>query len=202
MQNKFRKRIITLREFITNIPKYIYFRFIKQTKLKNLNENLAEKIRMEVSEINGCKFCYYGHHIISEYLKSEENDNQIITDLDKLDKNSKEWLALDFARLYLYYINRVKTTDNIKNSLRKLQKKFSRDQIEKIKTIVYIMNFNNRSMNTLEMFIGRITGKIEPVKESSIIGEIILILLLSFIAIPRAIQIGSLKLRTKNRNRK
>lgn len=201
MKAKFRKRIITLKEFFSTLPRYIYTRFIKLQSGQEIDAQLSEKIKLEISQLNECKLCYYSHSIIAEYLGVEKSDLEKLDNLDEDAFHSKEWQALNFARLYLYQLNGIDPPEDMEAVLKALKREFHNSQIETIKDIVFIMNFNNRTGNTLEMFISRLSGRVEPARESSFFSELVITLFFSLFAIPRTIQVLLLKLMTKLRRK-
>jgi AhpD family alkylhydroperoxidase len=193
----FRKRIISLKEFLYTIPRYIKARFIKARTLGYFDPMLAEKISLEVSMINECKYCFHSHTIVSEFVSKNEDYDSKKEQQGEIMHESKEWLALDYARQYLNEINNMPSMEDIDATRAKLKKKFHPNQIERIETIVFVMNMNNRSMNTIEGFILRLSGKAKPAEESSFVGELVTLLLLSIIAFPRILRLYGMQIRTK-----
>lgn len=193
----YRKRIITLKEFVFSIHRYLNYRFIKSRTLGYLDIKLAEKIRLIISEINECKYCYHSHLIVSVYLNVKKSEIITLDNIYSLNQESIEWLALNFARLYLFKLNNVQSIESLENASVRLQQKLNLNQIEKIKTIVYVMNFNNRSMNTIEMLIGSLSGKVKPSEDISRLESILMLLLVSIIAFPRIIRLNIMRIRNK-----
>ncbi len=198
----FRKNIITLKEFLYSIPRYIKYRFLKVNTLGYLDPQIAEKIRLEIAKINDCKYCFHAHEIVAEFVGVDGDEIKTIKLAEKIDKNSKEWLALDFARIYVNELNDRPLFDSLEDALARLKTKFTDKQIEKIKTIVYVMNFNNRSMNTIELLILRLSGKVETEEKRSILGIMVLMALLSVVAVPRIFRLEMMNLRNKIKARR
>ena len=198
----FRKNIITLKEFLYSIPRYVKCRFVKANTLGYLDPQIAEKIRLEIAKINDCKYCFHAHEIVAEFIGVEGDEIKNIKQPKKIDKNSKEWLVLDFSRIYVNKLNEKPSFDSLEGALAKLKTKFTDNQIEKIKTIVYVMNFNNRAMNTIELLILRLGGKVELQEKRSMLGIMILIALLSVIAVPRVFRLEMMNLRNKIKTRR
>jgi ABC-type dipeptide/oligopeptide/nickel transport system permease subunit len=64
------------------------------------------------------------------------------------------------------------------------------------------MNFNNRSMNTIELLILRLGGKVEPEDKRSMVGIMVLMALLSVVAVLRILRLEMMNLRNKIKARR
>jgi AhpD family alkylhydroperoxidase len=166
----FKKRTITAPELAGRLASLapelgtMYRVWLKQ----EVDPGFREELMLAVSQLNGCRYCSWGHH---EWAQISGVSNQELAQLEQLDPagfDRRKWVAISYARALVKQDFR-----RVQPELRRaMQHKYSPREIRQIELIANVMDIGNRGSNTFDAMLSRFKGV--PAPDSRILDELIL----------------------------
>jgi len=166
----FKKRTITAPQLAVRMASLVremgamYRVWAKQ----EVDPGFREELMLSVSQLNGCRFCSWGHH---EWAEISGVSNEELAQLERLDPagfDRRKWLAIQYVRA-LVKEDFVRVQPVLR---RAMQHKYSPREIRDIELIANVMDIGNRGSNTFDAMLSRLRGV--PAMDSRIIDEVIL----------------------------
>ena len=177
----FQKRIFTIQSFwnAANEAFQAIFTLQRQQSKNKINRQFSEKIMLAVTQVNGCRYCSYGHTqaALKSGLDSEEIRALLSGDLSSAP--SEELTALLFAQHYAESAGQPDT-----EAWGNLVSTYGQDKAFAILANIRMITIGNLLGNTFDAFLYRITGRPTP-PDSNIFQELG-VLIGSFFIIPGA----------------
>lgn len=175
----FNKRFYTPRLFLEDLA-YILRNLpglLSSVRSRRIGRAFAEKIMLVVTQVNGCRYCSYGH--IRMALRSgvtpEEIASLLAFEIDRFP--TEQDVALAFAQHYAETEGRPDPRAE-QRLTQHYGPKVSRDILNYIRMIT----LGNLSGNAADAFISRLQGK--PARSSSLYNELFLFILFSPVILP------------------
>lgn len=165
--NYFPKRIFTYRTFVQGIDALLAnIPDIKQAvRSGRISKPFSERIMLAVTQVNGCRYCHWGHSAAA--LKTGVTQNQIDAivggDLGTLPE--EEVPALLFAQ---HYAESAGDFDEV--AWERIVEIYGDDSARDILAYIKMITFGNLWGNTFDALLSRFFGK--PARESSIWSEL------------------------------
>jgi AhpD family alkylhydroperoxidase len=137
----------------------------------------AEKIMLVVTQVNGCRYCSFGHTALA--LKGGMNNQELqkLLALEIDDFPEDEAVALTFAQ---HFAETNRQPDP--QVLKRFEEHYGSERSKEIMNQIRMISFGNRAGNTYDAFISRMKGA--PAKDSNFLGELILFILFTPFILP------------------
>jgi AhpD family alkylhydroperoxidase len=166
----FKKRTITAaqlaRRIASLVPEFgtMYRVWLKQ----EIDPGFREELMLVVSQLNGCRFCSWGHHEWAQISGVPDEELARLEQLDPSGFDRRKWLAISYVRALV-----KEDFKRVQPGLRRaMQHKYSPEEIRQIELIAKVMDVGNRGSNTFDAMLSRLKGV--PAADSRIIDEVIL----------------------------
>jgi AhpD family alkylhydroperoxidase len=166
----FRKRTITALEFVGEVPSIAAeaSTFNKVWVRRELDPRFRETLMLAVARQNDSKYCSWAHH---EWARIEGVSEARVAHIEHMDQarfDSRTWLAITFA---CELVNaRFGPVD--RKLMQEMRKQYTAEEIEEITLVAKAMDAANRSSNTFDAFLSRLSGKPSP--KGRVVDEAIL----------------------------
>ena len=130
-----------------------------------VSKPFAERIMLAVTQVNGCRYCQYGHARAALAAGVSPEDIQQLALGDLTNMPSEELVALTFAQ---HYAESGGQPDPL--AQQRLVETYSETIAQDILANIRMITIGNLSGNTLDAFVSRLRGR--PARESSIWKEL------------------------------
>jgi len=171
MSTSFRKRIFSPASFYASINEiFAHIEDLrKAARGGRVSKAFAEKIMLVVSQVNGCRYCNYGHTkaALAAGISEQEIRQLMNGEWDHFPEN--EVVALTFAQHY--------AESGAKPDLQAWQRlvdHYGEQAAEDILAYLRMITFGNLFGNTFDAFLSRLCGK--PAQQSKLTGELCVLL--------------------------
>lgn len=154
---EFQKRTITPMGFVGDVMSIVTegSTFNKVWVKRELDPRFRETLMLAVARMNESKYCSFAHHEWALIEGVAKADLPHIENLDPTHFDAKTMLALNFVgELVSSRFGPVSKT-----LMQKMRAHYSAEEIEEIKLVAKVMDFANRSSNTFDALISRLSGK-------------------------------------------
>ena len=164
----YQKRIFTIQSFwkAANEAFQAIFTLQGQQSKNKINRQFSERIMLAVTQVNGCRYCSYGH--TQAALKSGLDSTEIRALLsgDLSSAPAEELIALLFAQHYAESAGRPDS-----EAWENLVSTYGQDKAFTILANIRMITIGNLLGNTFDAFLFRITGRPTP-PDSNIFQEL------------------------------
>jgi AhpD family alkylhydroperoxidase len=166
----FHKRTITPRGFIGDVVSIATegSTFNKVWVKRELDPQFRETLMLAIARMNDSKYCSWAHR---EWAAIEGVSEEEIAHIEQLTPSyfdARTRLALSFVlELVAARFGPVSST-----LMRKMRATYSAEEIEEITLVAKVMDFANRSSNTLDALTSRLSGK--PSRSGRVLDEAIM----------------------------
>lgn len=163
----FQKPTITPLGFIGDVVSIVTegSTFNKVWVKRELDPRFRETLMLAVARMNDSKYCSWAHH---EWAMIEGVDKADLAYIEKFDPahfDARTALALNFVRELVA----ARFGPVARALMQKMREQFSAEEIEEITLVAKVMDFANRSSNTFDALISRVSGK--PSRDGRLIDE-------------------------------
>jgi AhpD family alkylhydroperoxidase len=189
MQTKyFNKRFYTPGALLTDLVELLSYApsILATIRSRRISREFAEKIMLVVTQVNECRYCWYGHTRLAlrSGVDADEIRNIMLGNLQGF--SQEQSLALAYAQHYAETCRRP--DDEAEQQFKETYGSLSQDILNYIRMIT----IGNLAGNTADAFLSRLQGR--PAKNSSIWKELILFLLFAPILLPLLVWMNRSKL--------
>lgn len=130
-----------------------------------ISKAFAEKLMLVVSQVNGCRYCCYGHSRAALAAGVSESELQSLLALDLEISSPSEITALTFAQ---HYADTNGQPDP--SAWQRLVAYYGEESAEDILAYLRMITFGNLLGNTVDALLSRLVGN--PATGSSLWGEV------------------------------
>lgn len=136
---------------------------------RKVSRAFAEKIMLAVTQVNGCRYCNYGHSkaALAAGVSQKELQNLLKGDLDEFPEG--ESVALTFAQ---HYAESDSKPDPL--ALKRLEETYGDETSRQILAYIRMITFGNLYGNTFDALISRLLLK--PASGSSLLNELFVLI--------------------------
>ena len=167
MSTTFNKRIYSPASFYASIDEIFAHSedLRKAARDGRISKAFAEKMMLVVSQVNGCRYCSYGHTraALAEGVSKEEIRQLMSGEWDAFPAD--ELVALTFAQ---HYAESGDKPDP--EAWQRLVDNYGQQKAEDILAYLRMITFGNLFGNTFDAFLSRICGK--PAQQSRLTSEL------------------------------
>jgi AhpD family alkylhydroperoxidase len=183
MTSTFRKRIYTLRSFISDVQDVIrHFPEIRETmRSRRVSRTFMEKIMLVITQVNGCRYCSYFHTRMALTSGIDEAEIEQLMALDTGSFPPEQAVALAFAQ---HYAENGCCPDP--EAEKRFQSYYGPQISADIMNAIRMIKMGNLAGNTVDAFISRLKGA--PAPGSSVVWEILFFLLSLPVTVPMLIK--------------
>jgi len=171
MTSSFAKRIYTPASFYASIQEiFAHIEDLrKAARGGRISKAFAEKIMLVVSQVNGCRYCSYGHTkaALAAGISEQEIRQLMNGQWDDIPQN--ELVALTFAQHYA-----ESGTKPDPQAWQGLVDHYGQQTAEDILAYLRMITFGNLFGNTFDALLSRVCGK--PAEQSRLTGELCVLL--------------------------
>jgi AhpD family alkylhydroperoxidase len=166
----FKKRTITAPELVGRVASLApeLGTMVQVWLRQEVHPGFREELMLAVSQLNGCRYCSWGHH---EWAHISGVSNEELARLEQLDPKGfdrRKWIAISYVRALVKEDFR-----RVQPELRRaMQHKYAPREIRQIELIANVMDIGNRGSNTFDAMLSRLRGV--PAADSRIVDELIL----------------------------
>ena len=186
-QNYFDKRIYRPRTLIADLVKMITHMddLRAAARADRVDRAFAERIMLAVTEVNGCRYCSYGHTraALQAGVSEQEIQSLKIGDFEALPDEQR--VALLFAQ---HYAEQGGNPDP--EARERLVATYGEDTARDILAYIRMITLGNLLGNTFDAILSRFAGR--PAEDSSLLSEVaVLLLVVLFAPVGLVIALGS-----------
>ncbi len=186
-QNYFDKRIYRPRTLIADLKEMIPHMddLRAAARADRVDRAFAERIMLAVTEVNGCRYCSYGHTraALQAGVSEQEIQSLKIGDFEALPDEQR--VALLFAQ---HYAEQGGNPDP--EARERLVATYGEDTARDILAYIRMITLGNLLGNTFDAILSRFAGR--PAEDSSLLSEVaVLLLVVLFAPVGLVIALGS-----------
>jgi AhpD family alkylhydroperoxidase len=186
-QSYFEKRIYRPRTLIADLKEMLTHMddLRAAARADRVDRAFAERIMLAVTEVNGCRYCSYGHTRAALHagVTEEELQSLKIGDFDSLPDEQR--VALLFAQ---HYAEQGGHPDP--EARERLVATYGEETASDILAYIRMITLGNLLGNTFDAILSRFAGR--PAEDSSLLSEIaVLLLVVLFVPLGLVIALGS-----------
>jgi AhpD family alkylhydroperoxidase len=176
---EFSKRFYTPMTFLRHLGDILLSApsILKTVRGRRVNRSFAEKIMLVVTQVNGCRYCDYGHTKMALRSGVRLDEIEKLTVFEFKDFQPEQIPALEFARHFAVTNGK---TDPI--SRKRLEDCYGKETSRDILNYIRMITLGNLSGNAADAFISRLKGAPSP--GSSLTSELVLFVLFSPVILP------------------
>ncbi len=182
----FNKRTFTFRHFVASARDILaHMGDLRQaTRGGRVSRAFAEKIMLAVTQVNGCRYCSYGHTraALAAGVSREELQKLLAQDIG--DFPQEEAVALAFAQHYAESGDRPAP-----EAWQRLVSYYGPQTARDILAYIRMITFGNLLGNTFDAFFSRLAGR--PALSSTLWDELGVLLLTAVGALPMGLLMGA-----------
>jgi AhpD family alkylhydroperoxidase len=147
------------------------------SRSRRVSRPFAEKIMLVVTQVNGCRYCSYGHTrmALASGVSPEEIEQLMALEIGRFPP--QQAVALAFAQHYAES-DRNPTPE----SIQRLQSSYGIEVSCDIINYIRMISMGNLAGNAADAFLSRLSGK--PAPRSSFLSELFLFLLFAPVILP------------------
>jgi len=168
--NRFNRRIYSSpRQFLEAIADILrHTDDLKEAaRLKRIDRTFAEKIMLAVTQVNGCRYCDYGHTITALKAGVSPEEIAMISSGDLGEFPKEEAIALFFGQHYAETGGNPDPT-----AYQRLTDFYGEQKSRDILAYIRMIMFGNLMGNTFDAFLSRLGGN--PSLDGSLVSELVI----------------------------
>jgi AhpD family alkylhydroperoxidase len=175
----FNKRFYTPRTFLRDLYGILQSlsSIMETARSRRMSRAFVEKIMLVVTQVNGCRYCEYGHTKMALRSGVRLDEIEKLSSLEFKDFQPEQIPALEFARHYAECSGKPSA-----NALKSLEDCYGEETSQDILNYIRMITLGNLSGNAADAFISRLRGA--PAPGSSFLSELALFVLFSPVILP------------------
>jgi AhpD family alkylhydroperoxidase len=175
----FSKRFYTPRTFLGDLYRILlsFPSILETVRSRRVSRSFAEKIMLVVTQVNGCRYCDYGHTRMAVRSGVSLEEIGKLATLEFADFSPEQVPALEFAR---HFAEKNGKPDPV--AQRRLVDTYGPETSQDILNYIRMITLGNLSGNTADAFISRLKGV--PAPGNSIFNELVLFILFAPVILP------------------
>jgi AhpD family alkylhydroperoxidase len=175
----FNKRFYTPYTFLRDLAGILYSApsILQTVSTRRIRRSFAEKIMLVVTQVNGCRYCDYGHTNMALRSGVRLDEIEKLSLLEFKDFQPEQVPALEFARHYAESSGKPSL-----EALKRLEDCYGKDTSQDIQNYIRMITLGNLSGNAADAFISRLKGA--PAPGSNVLSELVLFVLFSPVILP------------------
>jgi AhpD family alkylhydroperoxidase len=175
----FNKRFYTPQTFLRDLYGILQSlsSIMETARSRRMSRAFVEKIMLVVTQVNGCRYCEYGHTKMALRSGIRLDEIKKLSSFEFKDIQPEQIPALEFARHYAESGGKPST-----NELKRLEDCYGVETSKDIQNYIRMITLGNLSGNAADAFLSRLKGA--PAPGSSLINELVLFVLFSPVILP------------------